>query len=118
VPVRAVLEAGAVGHVQVALSDATAVGALEALAAGVPVIASRAGALPEAVGPAGIIVEPRDPSRLATALSALWSGGRVADQVGRAARRAAETRRTWVDVSRETREAWAAAAVAAPAALG
>jgi glycosyltransferase involved in cell wall biosynthesis len=105
-PVRAVLEAGAVGHVQVALSDSTGIAALEALAAGVPVIASRAGALPETVGPAGIIVEPRDPGRLANALVALWTGGTVAQQVTRAARRAATTRRTWADACRETREAW------------
>jgi glycosyltransferase involved in cell wall biosynthesis len=109
-PVRAVLEAGAVGHVQVALSDATGIAALEALAAGVPVIASRAGALPETVGPAGIIVEPGDPARLANALAAMWTGGTVAQQVARSAQRAATTRRTWADVCRETREAWTAAA--------
>jgi glycosyltransferase involved in cell wall biosynthesis len=109
-PVRAVLEAGAVGHVQVALSDATGIGALEALASGVPVIASRAGALPETVGAAGIIVEPGDPSRLATALVALWTGGRIGEQVTRAARGAATTRRTWRDVGRETREGWASVA--------
>lgn len=112
VPVRAVLEAGAVGHVQVALSDATGIAALEAVAAGVPVIASRAGALPETVGPAGIIVEPGDPARLANALVALWTGGTVAQQVTRAARRAARTRRTWADVCRDTREAWASVTAA------
>ena len=82
---RAVLESGAVGHVQPALSDATGIAALEALAVGVPVIASRAGTLPEIVGPAGIIVEPREPARLANALTALWSDGTVAGQVRRAA---------------------------------
>lgn len=107
---RATLEAGAVGHVQVALSDATGLAAHEALAAGVPVIASRAGALPEVVGPAGIIVEPGDPVRLANALLAVWSEGQVADQVRRAARRVAGTRRTWAEVCRETRDAWASLA--------
>jgi glycosyltransferase involved in cell wall biosynthesis len=116
--IRAVLEAGAVGHVQVALSDSTGIGALEALASGVPVIASRAGALPESVGPAGIIVEPADPARLANALVALWSGGTVAHQVTRSARRAAGSRRTWVDVCRDTREAWAAVAASDEDALG
>jgi glycosyltransferase involved in cell wall biosynthesis len=101
-----------VGHVQVALSDATGIAALEALAAGVPVIASRAGALPETVGPAGIIVEPGDPARLANALAALWMGGTVAQQVARSAQRAAITRRSWADVCRETREAWTAVTAA------
>jgi alpha-1,3-rhamnosyl/mannosyltransferase len=116
--VRSVLEAGAVGHVQVALSDSTGIGALEALASGVPVIASRAGALPETVGPAGIIVEPGDPARLANALVALWSGGTVASQVRRSARRAAASRRTWADVCRDTRQAWASVATRGEDALG
>ncbi len=107
---RAVLEAGAVGHVQPALSDATGIAAHEALAAGVPVIASRTGALPEIVGPAGIIVEPQEANRLAAALIALWSGGPVAAQVTRAAQaRAAGPRRHWSDVAHETRIAYVAA---------
>jgi hypothetical protein len=40
----------------------------------------------------------------------LWTGGTVAQQVTRAARRAAKTRRTWADVCRETREAWSSVA--------
>ena len=111
---RAALESGAVGHVQPALSDATGMSAHEAIASGVPVIASRTGALPEIVGPAGIIVEPRDPGRLAAALAALWSGGPVAAQVTRAAQaRAAGPRRRWSDVARDTRLAYALA-VATP----
>ena len=83
---------------------------------GIPVIASRTGALPEIVGPAGIIVEPRDPGRLAAALAALWSGGPVAAQVTRAAQaRAAGPRRRWSDVARETRMAYAQAVRTPPA---
>jgi len=112
---RAALEAAAVGHVQPALSDATGMSAHEALAVGVPVICSRAGALPEIVGPAGIIVEPQDPGRLAAAIVALWSGGPVAAQVTRAAQaRAAGPRRRWSDVAHETRAAYAAAIRSAP----
>ena len=81
----AALEAAAVGHVQAALSDATGLGALEALASGTPVICSRTGPLPEVVGSAGIIVEPHDEDRMATAIAALWSDGPVARQVRRAA---------------------------------
>ena len=111
----AALGSGAVGHVQPALSDATGISALEALASGIPVIASRTGALPEIVGPAGIIVEPRDPGRLAAALATLWSGGPVATQVTRAARaRAAGPRRRWADVARDTRMAYASAVQHAP----
>ena len=64
---------------------------LEALSVGVPVISSRAGALPESVGSAGIVVEPRDPSRLAAAIEALWSGGSLAEQLRQQAHRRAES---------------------------
>jgi glycosyltransferase involved in cell wall biosynthesis len=106
----AALEAGSIGHVQPALSDGTGLAVLDALAVGIPVICSRTGPLPEIVGTAGIVVEPRDPARLATALRALWDGGAVAKQVTRAARaRAAGPRRTWLDVALETRRVYAAA---------
>jgi glycosyltransferase involved in cell wall biosynthesis len=39
--------------------------ALEAIAAGCPVVASRTGGLPEAVGPCGVLVEPDQPAALA-----------------------------------------------------
>lgn len=42
---------------------------LEAMAAGVPVVATTAGSLPEVVGGAGLLVEPRDADALASALS-------------------------------------------------
>ncbi|MDQ3448272.1 MAG: glycosyltransferase [Chloroflexota bacterium] len=105
----AALQAGAVAHVQPALSDGTGLAASEALAVGIPVVCSRVGALPEAVGAAGIIVEPGDPARLASALRAIWEGGAVARQVTRRARaRAAGPRRTWREVARETRAVYAA----------
>lgn len=109
-PDLAALEAGALAHVQPALSDGTGLAVSEALAVGIPVISTRVGALPEAVGSAGIIVEPTDPARLAVAIRAIWEGGAVARQVTRRARqRALGPRRTWADVARETREVYAAA---------
>jgi glycosyltransferase involved in cell wall biosynthesis len=108
---RAALIGGSLGLVYPSLSEATGLPVLEALSLGVPVIASRAGALPEIVGSAGIIVEPRDPARLATAISTLWAGGSLFEQLRRKAlRRAAEPPRSWADVARETREVYAAAA--------
>jgi glycosyltransferase involved in cell wall biosynthesis len=46
--------------------------ALESMAAGVPVIASRSGSLPELVGPERCVPR-RDPQALATAMRALWA---------------------------------------------
>jgi glycosyltransferase involved in cell wall biosynthesis len=107
---RAAVVGGADAFVYPCLSEATALPALEALALGVPVIGSRAGALPETVGSAGIVVEPRDPNRLAAAIEAIWSGGALAEQLRRQARKRAESStRTWSDVARETREVYAAA---------
>ena len=42
--------------------------AVEAMACGVPVVASRSGALPDVVGQAGVLVEPGDPVTLGEAL--------------------------------------------------
>ncbi|MGO9180530.1 MAG: glycosyltransferase [Candidatus Limnocylindrales bacterium] len=108
----ATLEAGAEAAVFPAISEGTGLAVLEALAVGIPVVASRVGPLPELIGPAGIIVEPRDPARLAAALRAAWSGP-IHAQLRRAARqRALAGRRTWTDVARETRDVYAAALVA------
>ena len=110
---RAAVVAGSEAFVYPCLSEATALPALEALSLGVPVICSRAGALPETVGSAGIVVEPRDANRLAAAIEALWFGGSLADQLRRQAHRRAESdTRSWSDVALETREVYAAAAEA------
>jgi len=58
------------------LMEATSVGALESMACGLPVAASRVGGLPEIVDDGvGRLFEPRDPQGLALALSALLEGG-------------------------------------------
>jgi glycosyltransferase involved in cell wall biosynthesis len=108
------LEAGAGGFVFPTISEGTGLAATEALALGIPVVASKTGPLPEIVGSAGILVEPRDPARLAAALRSIWSDGRIHAQLARAAQaRAAGPRRTWHDVARETRAVYADAAAAA-----
>ncbi len=105
------LVAGARAAVHAVVSDAAALSVLDALAAGTPVVASAVGALPEVVGPAGLLVEPRDPDRLAHALGAAWSDDRVHRGIaGAAAARAASGRRTWADVAGETRAVYSAVA--------
>src|SRR5207237_9338229 len=42
---------------------------VEAMAAGVPVIGSSSGAIPEVIGDAGLVVPERDPAALASAIS-------------------------------------------------
>jgi glycosyltransferase involved in cell wall biosynthesis len=110
----AALVRGARAVILPALSDATGLPALEAIACGTPVVASAVGALPEVVGAAGILVPPREPDRLAAALRAAWSDDRVHAGLATAARERAETdRRTWADVAAETRRVYADVGVAA-----
>jgi glycosyltransferase involved in cell wall biosynthesis len=104
----AALVRGARAAILPAISDAAGLPALEAIACGTPVVASAVGALPEIVGSAGIVVEPRDPERLASALATAWSDEPVYGRLAAAARERAETdRRTWDDVADATRRVYA-----------
>jgi glycosyltransferase involved in cell wall biosynthesis len=104
----AALVRGARAAILPAISDAAGLPALEAIACGTPVVASAVGALPEIVGSAGIVVEPRDPERLASALATAWSDEPVYGRLAAAARERAETdRRTWDDVADATRRIYA-----------
>ena len=95
------------------VSEGTGLAAIEAVAAGVPVIASAVGPLPEVVGAAGLLVEPRDVDRMATALHALWLDGPVHDGVSTEARlRATTDIRTWAEVAAETRDVYRAVGAA------
>ena len=90
------------------VSDATGLAALEALACGTPVIASAVGALPDVVGTAGILVPPREPDRLASALRTMWSDDPVHGGLAAvASERAATDRWTWADVATGTRRVYA-----------
>jgi glycosyltransferase involved in cell wall biosynthesis len=90
------------------LSETAGLGAIDAIAAGTPVVASAVGALPELVGAAGILVEPRDPQRLAVALRSICLDDRVHAQLaGSALERAGSERRSWADVAEETRRVYA-----------
>ncbi|MEN0068292.1 MAG: glycosyltransferase family 4 protein [Myxococcota bacterium] len=52
--------------------DAAPMVVLEALAAGVPVVATRIGAIPEMIGEAGILIDQPDPASIARAIEAIW----------------------------------------------
>ncbi len=116
-PVMAPEDAAAVvaasrGVVLPMIADSSGLAALDALAAGVPVIASAVGALPEIVGTAGILVEPRDRDRLAAALVTAWGDGSVREAIADAAReRATNPDRTWRDVAADVRGIYATVGV-------
>jgi glycosyltransferase involved in cell wall biosynthesis len=109
----AALVRGARAAILPSVSDAMGLPAIEAIACGTPVVATAVGALPEIVGAAGILVEPRNPERLASALAAAWADDRVYERLRAAALdRAEAARRTWADVAAETRRIYAEVATA------
>ncbi len=99
---------GARGVILPVLSEAAGLPIIEAFACGTPVVASSVGPIPELVGPAGLLVEPREPDRLATALATIWVDDAVHGRLtGMAGTRAAADPRTWQDVAGETRAVYA-----------
>jgi glycosyltransferase involved in cell wall biosynthesis len=67
---------------------------LEAMAAGTPVLAARAGALPETVGDAGLLADPDTPADFTTALTAILDGPELRERLIAAGRTRAAGR-TW-----------------------
>jgi glycosyltransferase involved in cell wall biosynthesis len=72
--------------------------AIEAMACGVPLVATTGGALPEVVGTDGetaLLVEPDDPSALAAAIGRLMDDPELRARLGAAGRRRVLHRFTW-----------------------
>jgi glycosyltransferase involved in cell wall biosynthesis len=80
----------------------------EAMACGTPVIATRAGALPEIVGDdgAGILVPPADPPALAEAIKRLLADDSLRKQMGATARKRIEESFSWEVAARKTLEVY------------
>jgi glycosyltransferase involved in cell wall biosynthesis len=81
--------------------------AIEAMACGVPLIATTGGALPEVAGPSGVsalLVEPDDPGALANAMSSLLCDEPLRLRLGAAGRRRVAERFTWPVTARATAE--------------
>ncbi len=80
--------------------------ALAAMSAGVAVIASRAGGLPEAVADAGILVE-NQPEAFAAAIRRLLDNPELAREMGRGGRERVEKQFTIDIMVRQTEAAYA-----------
>jgi glycosyltransferase involved in cell wall biosynthesis len=77
------------------LYEGFSIPAVEAMACATPLVASRAGALPEVVGDCGVLVDPGNPSDLAGALAALLDDPARRLHLGAAGRARVEQRFTW-----------------------
>ena len=82
--------------------------AAEAMSCSTPVIATRAGALPEIVGDdaAGILVPPSDPPALAAAIKRLLADKPLRQKMGQAARKRIEDFFSWEAAARKTVEVY------------
>lgn len=74
----------------------------EAMACGVPVVATTGGALPEVVGDAGVLVEPADSDALADALLTLAKDAELRQELGCRGRERIEDNFDWEKTARET----------------
>lgn len=99
------LYARALALVHPALHEGFGMTPLEAMHAGVPVLAARSPGVTETCGDAAAYFDPRDPDALARELEAVAAdAGRRADLRARGARRAAE--RSWAEAARRHLEAY------------
>lgn len=79
--------------------------ALEAMAAGIPVIAANTSAMPEVCGDAAVLIDPRNEEELASALLSLATDESRRDAlIVRGRRRAAHF--TWEDAVAKTRDVY------------
>ncbi|MEE2032130.1 glycosyltransferase family 4 protein [Rhodococcus chondri] len=76
--------------------------AVEAMACGTPLVASRAGAIPEVVGDAGVLVPAGDAEQLAAALGELFDDPGRRARLGESARRRVLDNFSWAAVAVQT----------------
>ena len=76
--------------------------AVEHMASGTPLVASRTGALPEVTGDAAMLVSPGDAEELAAALRHLHDSARERERLGAAAWHRVQERFAWPAVARAT----------------
>lgn len=76
--------------------------AAEAMSCGAPVISTTAGALPEVVGDAGILVPPRDPGAIADAMRALLDDENKRREMGIRGKERVQRLFNWDNTARQT----------------
>jgi glycosyltransferase involved in cell wall biosynthesis len=75
---------------------------VEAMAAGVPVIGSNSGAIPEVIADAGLVVAERDPLALAAAIDQLLRDPTLRHRLAERGRQRVRSRFAWAVVAEQT----------------
>jgi glycosyltransferase involved in cell wall biosynthesis len=91
------------------LYEGFSIPAVEALACATPVVASRAGALPEVLGDCGVLVKAGDAGALAIALADVLDDPAARERLGRAGRERVCAKYSWAHVAAATAEVYAEA---------
>jgi len=99
--VRPALMAGARAFVYPSLYEGFGLPPLEAMACGTPVLTSNVASLPEVVGDAAMLVDPRDVRALAAAMERLWNDAPLRDDL-RTRGLARAARFSWEETARRT----------------
>jgi glycosyltransferase involved in cell wall biosynthesis len=86
------------------LAEATSIAGLEAMASGLPLVGTRVGGIPAIIADdvTGLLVPPRDPAALATALDRLIADAGLRGSMGRAARTRVEQEFSWSSIAART----------------
>jgi len=84
------LTAGAAAFVYPSLYEGFGIPVAQSMAAGVPVITSNTSCLPEIVGEAALLVDPRSPTEIRAALEKLLTSAALRQRLGEAARERAQ----------------------------
>ena len=105
------LYAGAAVFIMPSLYEGFGLTPLEAMASGVPVICSHASSLPEVVGDAALLVNPRNVAEIAQAIACVLDDAALRDDL-RAKSRARAAQFSWARTARETLDVYLSACAA------
>lgn len=90
------------------LMEATSISGLESMAAGLPLVGTRVGGIPEIIveDESGILVEPRSPEQLAREIVRLLRDNALRARLGAGARTRVENVFAWPEIARRTAEVY------------
>ena len=98
------LTAGATAFVYPSLYEGFGFPVAQAMAAGVPVITSNTSSLPEVAGPGALLVDPRSPAEIQTALDQLLMSPSLRDRLRIAGAARAQQQYRWDECARQSLE--------------